>query len=94
MNTPAANDDVMRFEYFTWMKPVVAKNDGKRYLMMGTMINMNHTLLVTLEHGNGGAVMYCQLHGFVYPIKGKCAACQNAPREVQLDECVTARNTT
>ncbi|MBI5950188.1 MAG: hypothetical protein HY865_00910 [Chloroflexi bacterium] len=84
---------IINVETFTWMKPIKARNTSKTYLMIGQVKGVASTLLVTLEGGNGGAVMFCQKHDFAYPIKGKCAECQNTPREETTDASVTARNT-
>ena len=81
---------VVEVELFTWMKRITAKNNGKHYLMIGQLKDRPNTLLVTLEHGNGGAVMFCQIHSAVYHIMGKCSDCQNAPREEHTAVSVTA----
>lgn len=88
-------DPVTHYHYieFNWMKPIKANNDGKTYLMIGDMQNVPDTLLVTLQHGNGSGMFMCKQHGFVYPIKGACAECQNAPRDEALEAGATACST-
>jgi len=76
-------------EFFTWMKQVTAANNGKKYYMIGQVKDVPSTVLVTLVNGNGGAMMFCQKHSHVYPIKSKCAECQNAPIEPEADNLVT-----
>lgn len=86
-------NDVVHVELFRWMQRITAANDGKHYLMIGQVRGMKDTLLVTLEHGNGGAVMFCQKHNHVYQIKGRCAECQNAVLEVDAEASVTVCDT-
>lgn len=88
MSTPIIN-----VEMVTWMQPVTAVNTGKTYVMIGQVKGMDKTLLVTLIRGNGGAVMFCQKHQFAYSIHGKCAECQNAPRDETLEVGVTTCDT-
>lgn len=84
---------IINVELFTWMKRITAQNDHKDYYMIGQVAGRINTLLVTLVNGNGGAVMYCQTHGFVYPLKGKCAGCLNAPHEAPIDATATTCST-
>ena len=78
---------------FSWMKKITAKNNGKKYQMIGEVRGVEHTLLVSLVDGNGGAVMFFQTHSFAYPIKGSCEECRNAVVPVAVDASVTSCDT-
>jgi hypothetical protein len=83
------DQNIITVEQFTWMKSIIAKNDGHKYYMIGQVKDHADTLLVTLAGGNGGAVMFCQKHSFAYPIMGTCDECRNAPRDVATDASAT-----
>lgn len=87
------DNEVVKVELFTWMKRITAQNNRKDYYMIGQVRGIKDTLLVTLVNGNGGAVMFCQKHQAVYPLKGKCSECQNAVVEVAIETDATSCGT-
>jgi acyl CoA:acetate/3-ketoacid CoA transferase beta subunit len=85
--------DVVNFEAVTWMQKVIAKNNDLAYYTIGKVKDKKNTLLVTAVKGNGGAMFFCQTHDEVYPIKSRCAQCQNAVVDVPADASVTSCDT-
>lgn len=87
------NDNRIMVETFRWMQRITAKNNGLDYYMIGQVVGVPHTLLVTAVKGIGGSMMFCQKHEEVYPINGKCAECQNAvvtpPAYASVTDCYT-----
>jgi hypothetical protein len=83
----------LKVETFAWMKPITAMNTGKTYYMIGQVVGMKDTLLVTEKGGNGGTVMFCQQHFFSYPIKGTCDECRNAVLPVAIEASATTCGT-
>lgn len=85
--------DIIEVETFTWMKEIVAANTGRKHYMIGNLVGRNNTLLVTPKGGNGGAVMFCLLHMFEYPIMDTCDECRNAVLPVAINASVTVCDT-
>lgn len=73
---------VLQVETVSWMKPVTGKNDGKKYYTIGNVKGRANTLLLQPAEHNADVMMYCEVHGFTYPIKGQCTECQNAVVEL------------
>lgn len=83
--------NIIKVELFSWMQQVKAVNTNQSYYMIGQVRGMDKTLMVTPVGGNGGAVMFCQIHSFAYSINhGSCTECQNAPRDEAIEAGVTA----
>lgn len=55
--------------------------DHKAYRIIGRIDGKEHTLLVSIVGGDGGALMFCTEHSIAYSVNGKCVGCQNAVRE-------------
>jgi len=84
------SDKPVQVQLSVWMREHKA-TDGNIYLEIGKVEGKYKTLLVTLKNGNGGALMFCEIHQQVYPIvHAACEGCRNAPREEPTEASATS----
>ena len=89
----ATNDRPVEVETFVWMRIVQDAQTKQKYYSVGQVKDVEHTLLVTLVGGKGGAVFFCTKHNEAFPYKHHCASCLNEVVDVADDASVTSCDT-
>jgi len=78
-----------------WMQQLhPINNNVLKFFAFAKFDGRENTLVILDGTGiKGQPWLYCQVHNFVYPIKGFCQECENALEKAHQDASVTTCNT-